>query len=65
MNYMRGARNLKEHQQLHCESTCQKIAKEGDDEIQGVVITGDPTQLSFQFQLAKADGFFTPGSLAL
>ena len=62
MNYMRGFMNLKEQKQLCCEPTCQKITKEGDKEIQGVVIERDPTQPSFLFMLTKADGFLSSGS---
>ena len=47
MNYMRGFMNLKEQKQPHREPACQKDAKEGDTEIQGAVITGDPTLLRF------------------
>ena len=36
---------LKEQKQLSCEPTCQKTTKKGDKEIQGVVITGDLTQI--------------------
>lgn len=42
MNYLRGFMNVKEQKQLCCEQTCQKITKEGDKEIQGMVITRDP-----------------------
>ena len=47
--------NLKEQRCLHYESTCQKDSKDGDKEIQGVVITGNHTQLSFLFMVTKAD----------
>ena len=47
MHCMRDFKDLKEQKQLCCEPPCQKDTKEGDTESQGVVIDGDPTQLSF------------------
>jgi hypothetical protein len=49
VNSMRGFMNLNEQKQLCCEPTCLKDTKEGDKEIYRVVITGDPTHLSFLF----------------
>jgi hypothetical protein len=62
MNHMRGFMNLKEQKQLYCEPTSKKDTKEGDKEIQGVVITVDPTQLRLLFLLTKADIFLRLGS---
>ena len=47
MNCIRSFTDLKEQRQLHYEPTFQKDSKEGDKEIQGVVVEGDPTQLGF------------------
>ena len=55
MDYTRGFTNLKEQKQLPCELTNQKTTKEGDKEIQEVVMSRDPTQLSSLFMLTKAD----------
>ena len=38
MNYMRSFMNIKEQKQLHCELTCQKDTKEGDN---GILGSGD------------------------
>ena len=63
MNYMRGFTDLKEQRQLHYEPACQKDTKEGDKEIQGVVITGqEPIQLSLLFVLTKAGRFLSSRS---
>ena len=47
MNYMGSFTDLKEEKQLCCVPTCQEDTKEGEKEIQGVVTTGDPTQILF------------------
>ena len=47
MNYTGTFRDLKKQRELQYEPTCQKDTKKGDKEIQGVVIPGDVTQLSF------------------
>ena len=65
MNCIRSFTDLKEQRQLHYEPACQKDTKEGDKEIQGVVITGDPIlPFSFFFFLMflKADRFLSSGS---
>ena len=54
MTCMRGFMDLKEQRQLHCEPASQKDIKEGDKEIQGVVITGqDPTKFIICFYKAR------------
>ena len=47
MNCIRSFTDLKEQRQLHYEPACQKDTKEGDKEIQGVVITETSTHLNF------------------
>ena len=46
MDYRRGFMDLKERRKLHYQPACHKDTKEGEKEIQGVVITKqDTTQL--------------------
>ena len=61
MNYERFT-NVKEQKQLHCKPIGQKDTKKGSEEIQGVLIAGDPIQLSVSlFMLTKADRFLSSG----
>ena len=56
---MRDFINIKEQRQLYYEPICQKDTKEGDKEMQGEAIPGNPTQLSCLFMLTRAGRFMS------
>ena len=54
--------NLKEQKQLYYELAPQKYTKEGDKEMQEMVITEELTQIHFWFMFTKADRFLSSNS---
>ena len=61
MNYMRGFTNLREGKQMLCEPLYQKMTKEGDKNIQEVMTSKDPIQLSYFVYSQAQAGRWIPG----